>query len=106
MKGFLEDGMAAHDGMGIGMVKRMCMKPLVGAILLNVSLCASLAMPGTATLAATVERFSPQGEIRSVRQVAVRFSEDMVKFGDPKAAAPFAIDCSETGQGRWLDSRA
>jgi uncharacterized protein YfaS (alpha-2-macroglobulin family) len=56
--------------------------------------------------AATVERFSPQGEIRSVRQVAVRFSEDMVKFGDPRAPSPFAIDCAETGQGRWLDARA
>ena len=60
----------------------------------------------TGAHAATIEKFSPQGDIRSVRQVAVRFSEDMVKFGDPKAPTPFAIDCSETGQGRWLDSRA
>ena len=55
--------------------------------------------------AATVERFSPQGEVRAVRQVAVRFSEDVVRFGDPKAAAPFAIECAEAGQGRWLDAR-
>ncbi len=55
--------------------------------------------------AATVERFSPQGEVRAVRQVAVRFSEEVVRFGDPKAAAPFAIECAEAGQGRWLDAR-
>ena len=60
--------------------------------------------------AATIDKFSPQGEVRAVRQVAVRFSEDIVKFGDPglknSAATPFAIECSEPGQGRWLDSRA
>ena len=55
--------------------------------------------------AATVERFSPQGEVRAVRQVAVRFSEDVVKFGDSKAPTPFGIDCVEAGQGRWLDGR-
>ena len=54
---------------------------------------------------AMVERFSPQGEVRAVRQVAVRFSEDVVKFGDPKAPTPFSIECAEAGQGRWLDGR-
>lgn len=42
-------------------------------------------------MAATIERFSPQGEIRSVRQMAARFTEDMVKFGDPKALK--AVNC-------------
>ena len=60
--------------------------------------------------AATIDKFSPQGEVRAVRQVAVRFSEDIVKFGDPgvknSAATPFTIECTEPGQGRWLDSRA
>ncbi|MBL8380161.1 MAG: alpha-2-macroglobulin [Burkholderiales bacterium] len=60
---------------------------------------------GLPVAAATVERFSPQGEVRSVRQAAARFSEDMVRFGDPNAAAPFAIECSEPGQGRWIDAR-
>ena len=61
-------------------------------------------------VAATIDKFSPQGEVRAVRQVAVRFSEDVVKFGDPglknSAPTPFNIECSEAGQGRWLDSRA
>ena len=56
--------------------------------------------------AATINSFSPQGEIRSVRQVAVRFSEDVIGFGDPRAATPFNITCAEAGQGRWLDARA
>ncbi len=101
---------AVHDDAGMQVVDRGHGKLLVGAILLGISLCANLAVPGTAVHAATVERFSPQGEIRSVRQVAVRFSEEMVKFGDPglknSAPVPFAIECSETGQGRWLDGRA
>ena len=76
---------------------------LVRAVLRCAGLLACLATgPGQA---ATVERFSPQGEVRAVRQVVVRFSEEVVRFGDPKAAAPFAIDCAEAGQGRWLDGR-
>ena len=67
--------------------------------------CGLACLAGVAVQAATVERFSPQGEVRAVRQVAVRFSEDVVRFGDPKAPAPFAIECAEAGQGRWLDAR-
>ncbi|MBL8386365.1 MAG: alpha-2-macroglobulin, partial [Burkholderiales bacterium] len=55
--------------------------------------------------AATVERFTPQGEVRAVRQVVARFSEDMVRFGDARAGAPFSAECAEPGQGRWTDAR-
>jgi uncharacterized protein YfaS (alpha-2-macroglobulin family) len=58
------------------------------------------------SLAATVQSFSPQGEIRTVRQVAARFSESMVKFGDKDAPHPFTISCSESGRGRWIDDKA
>ncbi len=51
-----------------------------------------------------VEHFSPQGLIKNVRQVSVRFSEQMVSFGDPELPDPFEIRCSEKGRGRWLDS--
>mgnify|MGYP000856156688 CR=1 FL=1 len=64
-----------------------------------------VALEGGAAAAATVERFSPQGEIRAVRQVAARFSEDMVRFGDSRAPAPFGVACAEPGQGRWVDAR-
>ena len=33
---------------------------------------------------ASVEMFSPQGTVKGVRQVSVRFSEQMVPFGDPR----------------------
>lgn len=56
-------------------------------------------------LAATVERFSPQGEVRAVRQVAARFSEDMVRFGETGLPAPFEIACALPGRGRWIDAR-
>src|SRR5512139_40910 len=53
-----------------------------------------------------VEFFSPQGVVKTVRQVSVRFSEQMVPFGDPRGMVdPFEIDCSEKGTGRWADGR-
>ena len=54
---------------------------------------------------ATVEVFSPQGTVKDVRQVAVRFSEPMVAFGDPHLPEPFDIDCAARGRGRWADTR-
>jgi uncharacterized protein YfaS (alpha-2-macroglobulin family) len=53
-----------------------------------------------------VEIFSPQGTIKGVRQVTVRFSEQMVPFGDPRGLVePFDIDCPEKGAGRWVDGK-
>jgi uncharacterized protein YfaS (alpha-2-macroglobulin family) len=61
----------------------------------------SSALP--AAQAATITRFTPQGEIIEVRQVVAKFSESMVRFGDPKAADPFNVDCAAPGAGRWID---
>ena len=52
-----------------------------------------------------VELFSPQGAVKKVRQVTVRFSEAMVPFGDPRLNEPFEIDCPAKGTARWADSR-
>ncbi|EJM99807.1 Ig-like domain-containing alpha-2-macroglobulin family protein [Herbaspirillum sp. YR522] len=54
---------------------------------------------------ASVTSVSPQGEVARIRQVRVRFSESMVKFGDPKAAAPFDVDCPVAGTPRWADDK-
>jgi hypothetical protein len=55
---------------------------------------------------ARVESFSPQGTVKRIRQVLVRFSEPMVPFGDPRAInQPFDITCSEKGTPRWVDDR-
>jgi uncharacterized protein YfaS (alpha-2-macroglobulin family) len=59
----------------------------------------------TAVPAAQIELFSPQGEVKAVRQVAVRFSEAMVAFGDPRLPDPFDIDCPAPGTGRWADRK-
>src|SRR6266581_1452230 len=40
-----------------------------------------------------VEVFTPQGQAKGVRQVAVRFTEPMVAFGDPRLAEPFTVRC-------------
>ncbi|HUF21767.1 MAG TPA: MG2 domain-containing protein [Burkholderiales bacterium] len=55
--------------------------------------------------AATVESFSPQGEVKGVRQAAARFSAPMVALGDPRLPAPFEIDCTVPGTARWVDPR-
>ncbi|MDH4231515.1 MAG: MG2 domain-containing protein [Nitrospirota bacterium] len=52
-----------------------------------------------------VELFSPQGVVKGVRQVRVRFSEQMVTFGDFRAADPFDIKCPQKGRGRWADAK-
>ncbi|PHS23729.1 MAG: hypothetical protein COA84_10755 [Robiginitomaculum sp.] len=58
---------------------------------------------GAAT--ARVEVFSPQGTIKNVRQVMVRFSSPMTSLGDPRQASPFDIACPAKGSGRWADDR-
>ena len=52
-----------------------------------------------------VEMFSPEGSIKEVRQVTVRFSAQMVAFGDPRLEDPFDVKCSEKGRGRWIDGK-
>ena len=65
-----------------------------------------LALAGASNaLAASVVKFSPQGEVAQVRQVRATFSESAVAFGDPKAAAPFDVKCSEAGSSRWADDK-
>lgn len=49
--------------------------------------------------------FAPQGEVKAVRQVSMRFSQAMVAFGDPRLAAPVEIQCDATGHGHWADDR-
>lgn len=59
---------------------------------------------GTAWAQTTVESFSPQGQVRTVRQAVARFSAPMVPFGAPGAEAPFDVDCAVPGSGRWVDA--
>ncbi len=54
-------------------------------------------------LAAEIEFFSPSGEVKNIRQVAARFTQQMVAFGNPVDITPFDIDCPATGVGRWAD---
>ena len=69
-----------------------------------VALTTSLAL-APSVHAQSVEFFSPQGEVKAVRQVTARFARPMVPFGDPREVDPFAIDCVEKGKGRWADMK-
>ena len=67
-------------------------------------LSAGVLLSGSAP-AAQVDLFSPQGEVKGVRQVAARFSEPMVALGEPRLDAPFDIACAQAGNGRWADQK-
>ncbi|WP_448251862.1 alpha-2-macroglobulin family protein [Ottowia oryzae] len=73
-------------------------------VLVNVVLCTS-----APAHAFTATSFSPQGEVANVRQVVAKFNEDVVRFGDPAAAAPFTVTCDNAeasrGQARWTSAR-
>ena len=71
---------------------------VLSAILILLPVLALAALP-------RVDQFSPQGEVKKVRQVQARFSAAMAAFGDPGLAAPFEVTCSVPGKGRWVDSR-
>ncbi|MFN8644605.1 MAG: hypothetical protein U0802_24185 [Candidatus Binatia bacterium] len=56
--------------------------------------------------AVTIERFTPQGVVKPLRQATALFSAPMVPFGDLREVAPpFAVDCPVPGKGRWVDAR-
>lgn len=76
------------------------------ALVLTLVLAAVIPRPSIAS-SATVEHFSPRGEIKAARQVVARFSQPMVPLGDPRGGQlePFEISCSPAGHGRWVDSR-
>ncbi|HEV2702527.1 MAG TPA: MG2 domain-containing protein [Steroidobacteraceae bacterium] len=61
--------------------------------------------PAPAAPAASVESFTPEGYTRGVRQVQVRFAQDMVALGDPRLPDPFVVTCDAAGHGRWADTR-
>jgi len=77
----------------------------VAAGLAGVVLGAMLWVP--AASAAQITRFSPEGVVPQVRQVAIRFDEPMVPMGDLKAAPAAAVSCtggSVGGSGRWVNA--
>jgi hypothetical protein len=81
------------------------MRRVRGLLALCLAPAALFAAAAPASPVARVELFSPQGTVRSVRQVAVRFSQPMVALGDPRLPDPFEVSCPEPGRGRWVDPR-
>ena len=55
--------------------------------------------------AARIILFTPQGEVKGVRQVQARFSEQIVPFGAVTQVEPFDVSCPEKGGGRWADGK-
>lgn len=62
-------------------------------------------LAATAAQAVAIRQFSPQGDVSQVGQVVVQLDGAGVRLGDPKAAAPVTLQCSDAeaakGQGRW-----
>jgi uncharacterized protein YfaS (alpha-2-macroglobulin family) len=53
--------------------------------------------------AQSITSFSPDGTVKGVRQVKVRFETQMVAFGDLRLSDPMDIECPQPGKGRWID---
>ncbi|MGE5840317.1 MAG: alpha-2-macroglobulin, partial [Deltaproteobacteria bacterium] len=76
--------------------------------ILWLSLCSLLffAPAASGQESAKVESFSPQGTVKNIRQVRVRFTQPMMALGDPRSMImPFEMNCPERGEGRWADTR-
>ncbi len=69
------------------------------------SLVATTAALASTAHAQAIGTFTPTGSAKQVRQVTARFDTPMVAFGDPRAEAPFTVDCAPPGKGRWADTR-
>jgi len=39
----------------------------------------------------------------AIERFTLRFNEPMVPLGNPRAASPFAVQCTVEGKGRWVD---
>src|SRR5437868_14344592 len=93
-------GFARFNGSSTACALHRCLRWGVAAALMAV---------GTSLWAASVQTFSPQGEVARVRQARATFSESMVKFGDPRLPSPFDLQCANptpvTGTGRWVDDK-
>jgi uncharacterized protein YfaS (alpha-2-macroglobulin family) len=68
-------------------------------------LCSVAGLAAAARAPLQVVSITPTGDARGAAQVVVRFSEPVVRFGDPRAAAPGQVSCAVGGDGRWLDER-
>ena len=79
------------------------------ALFIAKTITALLAAGALQAQALQVTSVSPQGEIARVRQIAVKFDDSAVNFGDPKAPAPVSLSCSDAqatqGSGRWISDR-
>ncbi|MBI1397903.1 MAG: alpha-2-macroglobulin [Betaproteobacteria bacterium] len=69
-------------------------------------LCMVVSWIAAADATARVVSFSPQGEVKGVRQVVARFDSPMVPFGAPALLEPFEIACDAPGSGHWIDDRS
>ena len=93
--------------MRYALVRVRCFAAL-GALVIALLAIPRWALAGGSTApdaAVRVESFSPQGYVRAVRQVVVRFSASMVALGDPRLPDPFTVSCAAGGKGRWADTR-
>ena len=81
----------------------------MASLLLKLSLAVAATVVVMQAQALQITSLSPQGEVSRIRQVVAKFDSSTVNFGDPKAAAPLALSCSDAqatkGSGRWTSDR-
>ena len=47
----------------------------------------------------------PQGTVKSVTQIRIRFAKPMVKLGELNLQIPAQSECFKSGAGRWADTQ-
>ena len=54
----------------------------------------------------TIENFSPEGEVKDIKEVVIRFTDSMVPMGSPNVFMDlFQITCPTTGKFSWIDDK-
>jgi alpha-2-macroglobulin len=54
----------------------------------------------------SIESFSPEGEVKDIKQIVIQFSDSMIPMGSPKVSSEiFQINCPSEGKSRWLDDK-
>lgn len=83
-------------------------RPTLSLALAHAALPIAMLASVPAPAATTVVDVGPAATTRDVRQVRMRFSDDITALGDDRAGDPATVTCSDPGLkavGHWIDAR-
>jgi alpha-2-macroglobulin len=82
------------------------MRPVWITFVLGLSLLVAPSVIGkTAPQVSFASAGTSRGAAETINRYTLRFSEQLVTLGDPRAAAPVKIECPVSSSGRWVDGQ-